>query len=131
MAKSDIFLIDDDSLVNYLNREIIKEYLVDKTVSIFVDASDAIEALTVLAESSEDAFPDFIFLDINMPQMDGWDFLDLFQNFPSDKLANCKVIMHTSSIDPRDKEKAKCFPSVIDFVSKPLTPVLLKRFFPV
>jgi CheY-like chemotaxis protein len=65
-------------------------------------------------------FPDIIFLDINMPDMDGWDFLAHFKNFPIDARTKCKVVMLTSSIDIFDIRKARVYKEVIDYIIKPL-----------
>lgn len=126
---NDIFLIDDDSFFNYLNKEVIKEVFPQKIVQAFDNAAEAIEVLENLAASSEQSFPKIILLDINMPIMDGWEFLDLFNKLPSHIIEKCKVIMHTSSIDPRDIEKAKTYPIVSDFISKPLTPQIVAQVF--
>jgi CheY-like chemotaxis protein len=64
-----------------------------------------------------------------MPVMDGWEFLDEFNNLPQKHLKDCKVIMHTSSIDPRDIEKAKTYSTVIDYVTKPLTLQTMSKIF--
>ena len=126
---NDIFLIDDDSLVNFLNKEIIKESFPQKNVTAFENASDAINALKELATNPEKSIPQVILLDINMPIMDGWDFLDQFKDLSKEILASCRVIMHTSSIDPRDIEKAKTYTMVTDFISKPLTEQFLRQIF--
>jgi CheY-like chemotaxis protein len=117
----DIFLIDDDSLVNFLNQETIKDSYPDKNVRSFVSATEALEAIKEIIRTSNAALPQLILLDINMPIMDGWEFLDEFNQLPQHLLKDCKVIMHTSSIDPRDIEKAKTYSAVIDYMTKPLT----------
>jgi CheY-like chemotaxis protein len=118
---NDIFLIDDDGLVNFLNQEIIKDAYPDKNVQSFESATEAIETLKKLAYTPDSSLPQLILLDINMPVMDGWEFLDAFVQLPSNVVNDCKVVMHTSSIDPRDVEKAKTFSSVTDYITKPLT----------
>jgi CheY-like chemotaxis protein len=61
--------------------------------------------------------------------MDGWEFLDEFERLPKNILNNCKVIIHTSSIDPRDIAKAKTYPTVSDYITKPLTFQSLSKIF--
>jgi CheY-like chemotaxis protein len=125
----DIFLIDDDELVNYLNQEIIKDSYPNKNVRCFVSATNALEIIKEIIHSSNTALPQLILLDINMPVMDGWEFLEEFKRLPKDALKECKVIMHTSSIDPRDIEKAKTYSVVIDYLTKPLTIQSMAKIF--
>lgn len=125
----DIFLIDDDSLVNFLNQEIIKDSYPDLKVRSFESATDALEDIKENIKTSHFSLPQLILLDINMPVMDGWEFLDEFNQLPKNLTKDCKVIMHTSSIDPRDIEKAKTYPAVIDYVTKPLNIQTLSKIF--
>lgn len=126
---NEIFLIDDDGLVNFLNQEIIKDAYPEKNVRSFESAADAIETLKKLADTPNACLPQLILLDINMPVMDGWEFLEAFVHLPKTVLDDCKVVMHTSSIDPRDVEKAKTFNSVSDYITKPLTVQSLSKIF--
>ena len=125
----DIFLIDDDSLVNFLNQEIIKDSYPDLKVRSFESATEALEDIKENIKTSHFPLPQLILLDINMPVMDGWEFLDEFNQLPKNLIKDCKVIMHTSSIDPRDIEKAKTYPAVIDYVTKPLNIQTLSKIF--
>ena len=125
----DIFLIDDDSLVNFLNQEIIKDSYPDLKVRSFESATDALEDIKENIKTSHFSLPQLILLDINMPVMDGWEFLDEFNQLPKNLTKDCKVIMHTSSIDPRDIEKAKTYSAVIDYVTKPLNIQTLSKIF--
>jgi len=126
---NDIFLIDDDRLVNFLNQEIIKDAYPEKKVRSFENASEAIETLKQIVVKPSESLPQLILLDINMPVMDGWEFLDAFIQLPQNIIDNCKVVMHTSSIDPRDIEKAKSFSAVTDFITKPLNVQSLSKIF--
>ena len=125
----DIFLIDDDGLVNFLNQEIIKYSYPNKNIRSFDSATAALEVLQDIIKTSNATLPQLILLDINMPVMDGWEFLDEFEQLPKSQLENCKVIIHTSSIDPRDIAKAKTYHSVVDYLSKPLNIHSLSKIF--
>ena len=125
----DIFLIDDDALVNFLNQEIIKDSHPDKKVRSFESATEALEVIKEMLNTSYSKLPQIILLDINMPVMDGWEFLDIFDQLPENKTKDCKIIMHTSSIDPRDIEKAKTYKAVVDYMTKPLNLQSLSKIF--
>ena len=112
-----IILIDDDQLNNLINTRIITKFS-DFTVDSFLSGR---EALKYLQTCDAENFPQLVFLDINMPVMDGWEFLNEFQKFPVTLVQNCSVIMLTSSIDINDIEKSKLYFSVREFMSKPLT----------
>ena len=125
----DIFLIDDDALVNFLNQEIIKDSHPDIKVRSFESATEALEVIKEMLNTSNSKLPQLILLDINMPVMDGWEFLDIFDQLPENKTKDCKIIMHTSSIDPRDIEKAKTYKAVVDYMTKPLNLQSLSKIF--
>jgi CheY-like chemotaxis protein len=111
-----IFLIDDDPVNNMLNTRIIEKHTGLK-VKVYDDAFEALRDL----QHNPTGLPEFIFLDINMPEMNGWDFLEKFQMLPSHIRNNCPIVMLTSSIDHADIRKAQTYSVVQDFVSKPLT----------
>ena len=120
--KKKIVLIDDDQLNNLINTRIITKFS-DFSVSSFVSGREGLKHLQACDENN---FPEIVFLDINMPVMDGWEFLVEFEKLPESLLQNCSVIMLTSSIDINDIEKSKLYRTVREFMSKPLTLESLK-----
>ena len=116
-----IILIDDDNISNLINSKMIGKYSQEVNISVFVKAADAIEKLPELIVNEKT----IVFLDINMPEMNGWEFLDTFDF----KGADCKVYMLTSSINENDKHKATSYPIVQDFISKPLSFDKLSKIF--
>ena len=117
-----IILIDDDPTTNYLNKLVVeRSNLVDK---LFVFDS-AVEALEFFQANEQDIDGSLILLDINMPIMNGWEFLDNYGE-SSNKHKN-KIVLLTSSIDPNDKTKAEANPHVVDYKSKPLSNKLLNE----
>jgi CheY-like chemotaxis protein len=115
-----LLLIDDDPVTNVINRRIISRHLSLQAI-VFTDPHEALDQLKEWSTANSQEFPDVIFLDINMPQMDGWDFLNEFQRLPGHVHQKCRVIMLTSSIDLSDIKRSKTYSSVTDFISKPLT----------
>ena len=111
-----ILLIDDEESANFLHKAIIRH---SKCAEEVVSTTRGIDALEYLTEEMEEgSIPDLIFLDVNMPNMSGWEFIEhyskLNMKFPI-------LIMLTSSIDPRDLEKASEIQTISAFRSKPLT----------
>jgi CheY-like chemotaxis protein len=115
-----ICVIDDDNIYQFAIRLTIRQMELAQNVITF---SNGELARDFFLENlfSEEALPDVILLDINMPVMDGWGFLDWFTEQQNKLPKAIPVFMVSSSIDWRDMEKAKGYPSVIDYLSKPLT----------
>jgi len=127
-----VIIIDDDDIMVFLQRKLFQKCGLAKNPITFKVAPAAIDFL-----KNEDIDQHFlILLDINMPGMNGWQFLDILNKMKISK--NVFVIMVTSSIDCYDKEKADTFSNVIDFMEKPISiencsrikeHMLLKEFF--
>lgn len=122
-----ILLIDDDNIFNFLNKTIILKGNFARNVNSFCHTQKALDYLWELWDSGNEKFPEIIFLDINMRDMDGWEFLKKFEAFPESALEDCHVFMLTSSIDKNDIEISKSFRTVMDFISKPLSTEILKK----
>lgn len=111
-------LVDDDDVTLYIgNLAITRNHFASEVIQ-FESAESAIEQLRSLEISER---PGMIFLDINMPHMNGWEFLDIFEKEFYHPGSGPDVVMLTSSIDPLDREKSKIYQSVMEFISKPLT----------
>lgn len=120
-----IMLIDDDQHDNFFHeREIKKSNL--STVVITRDSGlDAIEYLKSMKEN-KDIQPDLIFLDINMPVMDGWEFLLEFSRLDKEIHSEVKIMMLTTSNNPVDKLRATAWSFVSGYLNKPLTKGILE-----
>lgn len=121
MKSTDILLIDDDATINYLNKIIIERAQTGLQVADFTSASDALEQL-----ASGALQPQLILLDLNMPEMDGWQFLEAYKKLSSLPKQQ-KVVILSSSINPADEKKAKATGRVAAFYRKPLTPDQIKE----
>ncbi len=114
--KTSFLLIDDDKVINYVNKIVLSQCGFTNNPEIFTDARMALDYLNN-HHSSYDKF--IILLDINMPEMDGWEFLDIVSQADyKDKLV---VFMLTSSMAKEDVQKSKTYDMVHDFISKPMT----------
>jgi two-component system, chemotaxis family, chemotaxis protein CheY len=115
-----IALVDDDSIFQFTATRLIESGKLARKILHFENGGDALQYLKENSLNSEN-LPDFLFLDINMPFVDGWMFLEDFVKIKSVFAKEIKIYMVSSSIDPRDMNRAKGFAEVIDFVVKPVT----------
>jgi CheY-like chemotaxis protein len=121
-----VMLVDDDEITNLINTAVLTRTYDKDDVIAYTRGEEALTYLKQLVQFSIEKIPGVIFLDINMPSMDGWEFLDEFQKLPGEPLKKCKIFILSSSIDLEDVEKSKEYPVVQDFISKPLTLTKLK-----
>ncbi len=121
---ANIMLVDDDADDNFFHEREIKKIDPETTIIVKNSAFEALSYLKSMEESSVPP-PDLIFLDINMPRMNGWEFL-LEYNQLDKALNRASIIMLTTSENPNDKARAKTWTFVIDFISKPLTMGIMK-----
>ncbi|PKA04651.1 response regulator [Leptospira ellisii] len=99
-----------------------------KKLRDFQDGEVALQQLQSLS-ADRDELPDAILLDINMPFMDGWQFLDEFKKIQGNLAKNVKIFMVSSSVDERDIVKANSFPEVRGYLSKPLTQDHIQKLY--
>lgn len=109
-------IVDDDEMVIFLH----KIAVADSGLSPHPDAViNGRLALDYISQNADSDISFLILLDINMPEMDGWEFLDAIQKL--DSAAGIYVVMVTSSVDHRDRKRAQAYNQVIDYIEKPLT----------
>ena len=123
-----ILLVDDDENDNFFHKRAITKSGLNCLVNVCNSAIDALDYLQNKGQYEHEAVefptPDIIFLDINMPMMSGWEFLDAYAALPDPPHVKAQVvlIMLTTSGNPRDKAKAATTSLVTEFLEKPLKP---------
>lgn len=124
-----ILLLDDNELDNFINQKVIEAYYFSKNIYINTGGISALEFfknLSVLKfDETTNIFPSLVFVDINMPMMNGFQFLDEFKILFPEKYNSVKFVILSSSIELNDKLKVKEISEDIVFLTKPLTPEML------
>jgi CheY-like chemotaxis protein len=121
-------LIDDNDLDNMINQKILEANNFAEIIYVNSSSMSALEFLKNLEASgalTDQLLPDYIFVDLNMPIMDGVQFIDLFYKQNKSILKKCKLVVLTSSINPNDKIKVSNLDPKIPFINKPLTSEIL------
>jgi CheY-like chemotaxis protein len=119
-----ILLVDDNPGDNYFNQYIINEAGVCNHIKTVINGLEALAYLRKSGEQNhEGSFPqpDIIFLDINMPRMDGFEFLEEYKKLNDSLKSKVLIVMLTTSLNPDDRQRAMKFNEVSEFQSKPLS----------
>ncbi len=128
MKKTNILLIDDDEIYLFLMNRIIKHLTLRLNVISHTDGEKAINYLATCTEENIDV-PDVIFLDINMPYLDGWGFLEEFKKLKPKINNRVNIYMVSSSSREQDVKKAAEFEELTGYVVKPVTESKLVEIF--
>jgi CheY-like chemotaxis protein len=121
-----ILLIEDDPITIMVCERIIRMTGFAEQLTSVTNGQEAMDYLQELARTDGNAMPDIIFLDINMPVMDGWEFLEQFHNIQPLFTTQPAVYVLSSTVDPEDYTRAESYGIVKRFVSKPLTREVLE-----
>lgn len=114
-----ILLVDDDDVTNFLSKEMLRLYVGAPKIDIALNGQEAIDYLLERAGDPND-LPHLILLDINMPIMDGWEFLAEFDRIKKPGFEKINIVMFTSSVYYEDIDRARTYASVKNIYSKPL-----------
>lgn len=124
-------LVDDNDIDNFINERMMLGCEFAETIYINTSTRSAIEFLKNLSVNKvlrKDHLPTYIFLDINMPILDGFQFIEEFEKMDPELVSAIRIVMLTSSINPSDIERSKQYRSVAGFIHKPLTEEAMEKF---
>jgi CheY-like chemotaxis protein len=123
-------LIDDSEIDLFIQRRFLEVYHFSQQLVTYKSAE---EALNWLGNINGHSPPDVIFLDLNMPNVDGFAFLERFQKLPEKVVGRSKIVVLTSSNSKTDREHVSAFRNVVRFITKPIKQTdieELKKIFP-
>ena len=126
-----ILLIEDNEFTNIFNQKLIKNLDITEQVCVTESGKEGLDFLLNKGKFEGNGMicpnPDIIFLDINMPGMNGWEFIEEFKEIKKGKPISSKIVMLTTSPNPDDEQKAKLITEIIAFKRKPLTKVIVNE----
>jgi len=125
-----ILLIDDDTATNFIHRKIVENSSIQADIKAITSAKEALDYLNCsgkYANEDEGLTAGVIFLDINMPGMNGWDFMEEYKKLDEKKRARIVVVMVTTSLNPDDRATAARFKDIATYLSKPLSAAAVAR----
>ena len=129
MKKFDsVWIVDDDNIHQFFATKSLNHLKITNHILPFLDGDLALNMIQKMIADKEE-LPDVIFLDINMPKMDGWEFMDEFSKMADGITKKILIFIVSSSIADADRDRTKSYPSVTDFLIKPILPDTLKVAF--
>lgn len=129
-APTTICLIDDDEINRFVMAKTIRVSGIEANVVTFANGRDAMIHFLEHA-SNPSMLPDLVFLDINMPLMNGWQFLEEFERLERLLTKDIAIYMVSSSVDDRDLQRSKSYKHVVDYIEKPLTAEMISELMQV
>lgn len=114
-------IIDDDPISVFGMKRSMKKVNFSKTIEVYHNGQEAIDGITAMVAAGQ-KIPSVIFLDLNMPIMDGWEFLENFTKIPNTNTDYVTIFIVSSSVNPRDIIRAKEYSIVNNYILKPIQP---------
>ncbi|WP_183559850.1 response regulator [Mucilaginibacter sp. SP1R1] len=124
-----LIIIDDEPIQHFIMRKMIDVYVSSAPVTQYSSDGAAVLDFLYRNKNNGDELPDIIFLDLHMPMMNGWEFLDRFKRLRGKLNKQVNVYVISSSIDPEDISRSKKYNFVLDYIIKPMTKLKLKDIF--
>lgn len=126
-AKHNICLIDDDNIYQFTARKLVESTGLAKQIQSFYNGHEAINYFKDQKNNNPETLPDVIFLDINMPIMNGWEFLEEYNKLYDNLQKPIVVYVVSSSIDSNDMRRSKEYKPVSDYIVKPIDRIQYKE----
>lgn len=124
-----VLLIDDDGPTNFLHKIIVDRSGYAEQVVIKTTGTEALKYLTTEGGGGAYPQPDLIFLDINMPGMDGWEFMEAYKKLDKAQRGQIVIVMLTTSTNQEDRDKAEQVGGINNFHVKPLTQDIMSNIY--
>lgn len=121
-----VFLVDDNYIDNIIHQKILEACQFAKEIKSFELPSQAISYLKENSKNTHN-IPEVIFLDIRMPEIDGYAFLDALETIPKLDLSRLIIYILSSSLDPQDRKQMLDNPHTLTYISKPLTAEIISK----
>ena len=116
-----VLCIDDDPISVMLCSKVIERCNFALKTDSAYNGQNALTYLQNITDTASATYPEIILLDLNMPIMNGWEFLEIYESRFATVHSNTKIVVLSSTIDPEDVQKTKKFSTVLTFISKPIT----------
>jgi CheY-like chemotaxis protein len=121
-----VLLVDDDDICNFLNKKVLNNAAITQNIQVAETAKEALRLLEhPCIENCKN--PELIFLDLNMPGLTGWDFIEEYKKIKEKYSKDCVIVVLTTSDNPDDKKKAKEIAEIAEFRNKPLTYEMIRE----
>jgi CheY-like chemotaxis protein len=114
-----VFVVDDDQVTTFVTERLLKQFDKDCKITSFNDPQEALEVLYKIKNNNSSPLPEVVLLDINMPGLNGFEFLEKMRSEGLDK--DVQVVMYTSSDRVEDKSKSNAYDNVIGYMEKPFS----------